>query len=155
MVAASSGVTISLSPATLPNGTNGIAYSQTVTASGGTAPYTYALSAGALPNGLTLNANGTLSGTPTTAGTFAFTVTGTDANGDFGARVYTVIVAPGNILALTPSPLPNGTAGTAYSQALAATGGAAGMLAALVAGMWATRRVISAPPSVTLRELQG
>ncbi|KFN51660.1 hypothetical protein N790_04355 [Arenimonas malthae CC-JY-1] len=39
--------------------------------------------------------------------------------------------------------------------ALAATGGAAGMLAALVAGMWATRRVVNAPPSVTLRELQS
>jgi putative ABC transport system permease protein len=38
---------------------------------------------------------------------------------------------------------------------LAAVGGALGMLAALAAGLFATRRVLDAPPSVTLRELEG
>ena len=57
---------LTVNPASLPNGTQGVAYSQTVSASGGTGPYTYAVSAGALPAGLSLNANsGAITGTPT------------------------------------------------------------------------------------------
>jgi hypothetical protein len=58
----------------LPNGTTGVSYSATLAASGGTPGYTWALVSGALPNGLTLSANGTISGTPTITGTFSFTV---------------------------------------------------------------------------------
>jgi len=60
-------------------GTANTAYSQTLTGSGGTAPYTFAVTAGTLPAGLTLSAAGLLSGTPTATGTFNFTVTGTDS----------------------------------------------------------------------------
>jgi len=57
---------ITLSPATLPSGSVGTAYSQTVTASGGTAPYTYSISNGKLPDGLILGSStGEISGTPT------------------------------------------------------------------------------------------
>ena len=63
----------------LPGGTNGVAYNQTLTATGGQQPYTWTNSSGALPPGLTLATNGLISGTPTNGGTFNFTVKVTDA----------------------------------------------------------------------------
>ena len=62
---------IDLAPAALPDGDAGVAYSTLVSASGGTAPYAFAITLGSLPNGLTLAADGTLDGTPTVAGTLA------------------------------------------------------------------------------------
>jgi hypothetical protein len=62
----------------LPNATLGVFYTQTLHASGGTAPYTYALTAGTLPPGITLSSTGVVSGTPTAVGTSSFTVTATD-----------------------------------------------------------------------------
>ncbi len=66
---------------TLPNATLNVAYTQTLHASGGLAPYTYAITAGALPTGLTLSTDGTISGTPTAVGASSFTVTATDSEG--------------------------------------------------------------------------
>lgn len=66
----------------------GVAYSETVTAQGGTAPYTFAMTAGSLPTGLSLNATtGVISGTPTTVQTGDFTIQATDANGAAGPAV--------------------------------------------------------------------
>ncbi|MBI1763349.1 MAG: hypothetical protein HYR56_18140, partial [Acidobacteria bacterium] len=90
--------TISLSPASLPNGTVGIGYNQTITASGGTAPYSFSISAGVLPTGLTLSSAGVLSGTPSVANPFNFTVLATDANGCTGTLAYAVTINPANIL---------------------------------------------------------
>ncbi len=115
---------IVVNPATLPNTTAGLSYGQTLTASGGVAPYGLAVTAGSLPNGLTLASGGALSGTTTTSGTFNFTVTATDANGQTGTRTYTVVVAIPSI-ALTPATLPGGSAGTVYSQTLTIAGGIA------------------------------
>jgi hypothetical protein len=80
------GVLITLSPSTVPAGTVGTAYSQTLTATGGTSPYIYAVTSGALPAGLTLSGSGLLSGTPTAAGSFGFTITATDANNHTGSQ---------------------------------------------------------------------
>jgi type VI secretion system secreted protein VgrG len=88
---------ITLAPATLPSGNVGTRYSQTITASGGTAPYTFTVTAGSLPPGLTLTSSGPssalLSGTPTTTGPFNFTVTARDANNCPGSQPYTVTIA--------------------------------------------------------------
>ncbi|MEP7339749.1 MAG: putative Ig domain-containing protein [Acidobacteriota bacterium] len=84
---------ITVNPASLPNATTDASYSQTLTASGGTAPYSFAVSSGALPTGLTLAPGGGLSGAPSQSGTFNFTVTATDANGCTGSRAYTLTVA--------------------------------------------------------------
>ena len=83
--------TITLSPASLPAANVGAAYSQTITAAGGTGPYVYALVSGFLPAGVSMNSTGVLSGTPTVAGTFNFTVTATDSSA--GAGPYTGSVA--------------------------------------------------------------
>ena len=68
----SPGLTITTSPS-LPQGTVGTPYSQTVTASGGTVPYIWSIAAGALPGGLALSSStGVISGSPSTSGTFDF-----------------------------------------------------------------------------------
>ena len=58
----------SVTTSSLPNGTVGVAYSQTLAATGGTTPYTWTIASGTLPAGLTLSSGGVISGTPTTAG---------------------------------------------------------------------------------------
>ncbi|WP_198665920.1 MULTISPECIES: putative Ig domain-containing protein [unclassified Sphingomonas] len=130
--------TIALTQATIPAGTAGVAYSQTLTASGGTPGYTYAVTSGALPAGVTLATGGTLSGTPTAAGTFNVTITATDSSTGSGApysgsRAYTLTIAAPTI-ALTPTTIPAGTAGTAYSQTLTASGGTPAYTYAVTAG---------------------
>ncbi len=64
---------------TLPNATVNMPYTQTLTAQGGLPPYTYAITSGSLPSGLTLSSGGTISGTPTAVGAYSFTVTATDS----------------------------------------------------------------------------
>jgi hypothetical protein len=66
--------------ASLPGGSPGVAYSTSLGALGGTPPYSWSLASGALPGGLILNrSNGVISGTPTTLGTFPFTIAVTDS----------------------------------------------------------------------------
>jgi hypothetical protein len=81
---------LALQPLTLPAATPGVAYSQTLVASGGAAPYLYQVIAGTLPTGLSLSASGQLTGMPTGAGTFTFTVRATDGNGCVTTRSYTL-----------------------------------------------------------------
>jgi hypothetical protein len=82
---------IDLAPATLPDGVLNSAYNQTIVATGGVAPYTYAVTTGALPDGLSLDsATGLISGTPTAGGSFDFTITATDSNSCTGSRSYTI-----------------------------------------------------------------
>ena len=116
---------IVVAPTALPAATRGTVYSQTLSASGGTAPYTYAVSAGNVPAGLTLASNGTLSGTATVEGSFNFTVTATDAGSFTANQAYSLTVAGPNLV-LPASSLPAGTAGQAYSASITpATGGTA------------------------------
>lgn len=83
---------ISISPTTLPAPSLGVAYSQNLTASGGTAPFTFSVAAGNLPDGLMLSSAGAITGTPTTPGDFNFTVTATDSLGCVGSQAYTLSV---------------------------------------------------------------
>ncbi|MCX6878885.1 MAG: M6 family metalloprotease domain-containing protein, partial [Verrucomicrobia bacterium] len=101
-------------PTPLTSGVVGTAYSQTFAATGGTTPYTWAISAGTLPAGLTLSTAGVLSGTPTAAVVASFTVKVTGANSLFSTKDFslTIGVAP---TITTPTPLTSGAVGTAYS----------------------------------------
>lgn len=77
-----------------PNGLVGVPYTNTFTASGGTAPYTFAISAGSLPPGLTLASNGVVSGVPTATGLYSFTVQATDAAAATGTVNCTINILP-------------------------------------------------------------
>jgi len=113
---------ITLSPATLPDATIGTAYAQTLTAAGGTAPYSFAVTAGTLPTGLSLTAGGALAGIPTAPGSYPFTVTATDAGGCTASQAYTLTVTCPTIT-LSPTTLPGGVVGSPYSATLTASGG--------------------------------
>ena len=89
---------ITLTPGTLAPGVTGSAYAQSVAGTGGTAPYTYLVSSGALPTGLTLNpATGVISGVPLQPGLFSFTIRPTDARGCTGAHPYTVTISAATV----------------------------------------------------------
>src|SRR5262245_59180333 len=109
----------------LPNGTVGTAYSQTLAASGGVPPFMWSVTSGALPAGFNPLAptTGVISGTPTTAGTVSFTVHIRDDASQTATRQFALTIDPPPLTITTLSPLPNGTAGTQYSQSMAATGG--------------------------------
>jgi hypothetical protein len=77
----------------LPQGQQGEAYSAAFAATGGTQPYSWSLTGGSLPAGITLNANGDLSGTPTATGTSSFTVKVTDAASHSASGNFGVVVA--------------------------------------------------------------
>ena len=139
---------IALTPATLANGTTGTAYSQTVTAGGGTAPYLYSVSAGSLPAGLSLvGGTGAITGTPTSNAAASFTVRATDANGCEGTRAYTVTPACPTIT-VNPSTLATGTVGMAYSQTVTAAGGITPYTFAISSGTLPAGLVLNASTGV-------
>ncbi|HEY4199187.1 MAG TPA: Ig-like domain-containing protein [Devosiaceae bacterium] len=124
--------TISVTPSTLASGTPGTPYSQSLTTAGGHAPYTFSttLASGALPGGLSLTGNGTISGTPTVSGTYTFTVSGADSSTGTGPFVFTsstislTVSAPA--IAVAPPTLPAMVAGSLYPpQTFIASGGTA------------------------------
>ncbi len=79
---------------TPPAGTVAVAYTTTFAASGGATPYVWSVSGGTVPPGLTLNTStGVLAGTPSTAGSYTFTVNATDANTASGGLQVTVVIA--------------------------------------------------------------
>src|SRR4029077_4901835 len=114
---------LTVTTTSLPNGTQSAAYSTTLAATGGTTPYTWSVSVGALPAGLALaSSTGVISGTPTGTGTTNFTVKVTDANSKTATMALnlTAVVPP---ITVTTTSLPNGTLNTAYTTTLTATGG--------------------------------
>jgi putative Ig domain-containing protein/carboxypeptidase family protein len=87
-----------ITPASLPNGVNGVMYDQQITAAGGPTPYTFIIVSGNLPDGVTLNqSSGHISGVPTVIGTFTFTVGARDASGCESIKGYSVEITSGNV----------------------------------------------------------
>lgn len=125
VVTGSSVPPVSVTTGSVPDGAVGQAYSQTLTATGGTTPYTWLITAGALPPGLSLSASGTISGTPTAGGSFTFAVQVADASLSIqtASATFTIAVTSGPPLAVTTTSLPGGVVGSGYLQTLAATGG--------------------------------
>jgi hypothetical protein len=150
---------LTVSPATLASVTANSAFSATVSATGGSGTYTFAVTAGSLPSGLALNtSSGVLSGTPTTAGTYSFTITATDSNisGLTGSQGYTLTVNPASTLTVSPATLANATANSAYTVTESATGGSGTYTFAVTSGSlpsWlslnASTGVLSGTPTIT------
>lgn len=133
---------LAVTTGSLAAGTVGVAYSATLTATGGTPPYAWTYT-GTLPAGITLSSSGALGGTPSAAGSYSFTVTATDSANSTATQDLVLAVAalpppptdvyadgyadtyggtaPG--LAVFTTSLPHGTAGVPYTATLAAAGG--------------------------------
>jgi hypothetical protein len=94
-VGAQSSGSPSITTSTIANGIQNTAYKATLSATGGTPPYTWAITSGSLPTGLTLGSStGVISGTPTVTGTSNFTVQVTDANFQTGTKTLTITINP-------------------------------------------------------------
>jgi len=123
---------------TLPAGTVGQAYNQTLHATGGVGTLAWTLAGGSLPAMLSLSPAGVISGTPTTAGTANFTVRVTDSLGQTDTQGVSVLINPAapppNPPSITTTTLPGGTVGQAYTQTLHATGGTGTLVWSLSGG---------------------
>jgi len=122
--------------ATLPSGQQGVAYTTTLSATGGVgAPYTWTVSSGTLPNGVTLSSSGVLSGISTLQGAFTFTIKATDSGGNSAATAFSLTMITAPTLAITSTtPLPAAQVGVVYAQTLTASGGVAPYTWSLASG---------------------
>lgn len=117
----------------LPAGTVGISYSSSLTATGGTPGYTWAVTGGALPPGLVLSSAGAITGLPSSAGTFNFTVTVTDSASRTAGASLSIVIEPSALVITTT--LPAGTVGQIYGPIdMSAENGTAPYTWSLVAG---------------------
>ena len=125
--------TITVTNPGVTTATAGVAFSQTFTASNtvGSVAFT---TASTLPTGLTLAANGVLSGTPTQTGSFPIVVTATDANGCAGLSATYTLVVSCQTWSVLPAALPQATAGVAYSVTLTQSGGIGAVTYAVTSG---------------------
>ncbi len=115
--------TLAITTSGLQNGVVNDSYTATVAASGGIPSYTFIVSGGNLPAGLSLSAGGTISGTPSAAGTSNFTVLVKDSNTPADTATANLSITVTGALAITTTSLPNGVQNTPYSASVAATGG--------------------------------
>ncbi len=132
-----------LNPLSLPGGTSGAPYNQTITANGGLGPYTFTIISGSPPSGLKpLTPGGVLSGTLASTGTFSFTVMATDSHGCTGSREYAIsVICP--MITVTNPPVTTGLAGKSFSQIFTQTGGA---------GMTTFRTTDTLPAGLTMSD---
>jgi len=130
----SGGLTITTAPG-LRNASIGLAYSATLSAAGGTPPYTWIVNSGSLPTGLTLNSStGAISGLPSSSGSFKFTVQVTDSASGTATKQFTLNVTQTLVITTAPT-LPGGAVGTQYLQSLSAVGGTQPYTFTVVSGL--------------------
>lgn len=135
-------VVILFDPPFLPRAKTNVSYTQPLIVSGGQSPYSFAVTANALPAGISLSSNGIISGTPTAPVTInSFTVTATDYNNNTSTKVYALLVDPVEIIVL-PDLLTDGLTSIPYSRSLASSGGTPPYTYTVVSGIL--------PPGITL-----
>ena len=141
----------------LPDGNVGVAYSQSVGTTGGNGTYGYLLSSGRVPPGLTFNnSTGTLTGTPTTAGTYCLTVYVTDTETPAATASLPSCVTITDSVAITTTSLPSPMVGSAYGTTIVATGGNSAAYAFSDVGTTAGSCDFSSPPAgLTLNTSTG
>src|SRR5262249_15944927 len=122
-IVVASGLSIT-TPTALPGAAENAAYSQTLAATGGQSPYSWAVAVGTLPAGLSLDpATGVISGLPSPAGSYSFIIQVTDTQPQTVQKAFTLTVS-GRINIVTPAVLPNASVRVSYTQTFVATGGA-------------------------------
>lgn len=139
----------------LPSGTVGVAYSQSLAATGGEPPYKWSVQSGSLPQGLKLSSGGAITGTPTNARTSVFTIRVADKEDRRASKDFSLTInspqppptpapspTPQPLAITTASPLPAGSVNAGYSQRLSATGGVPPYIWSVGGG--------SLPPGLTL-----
>jgi hypothetical protein len=127
-------------PSALPRGAAQIAYSLLLAPAGGTSPYSWSVTSGSLPAGMSLSPTGTLSGTPTGPANAVFTAQVTDAAGAAANATFTLVVAP--VLLISATPLASGEIAAPYSASVTALGGTPPFSWSLAVG--------ALPPGLTL-----
>jgi hypothetical protein len=153
---------LGITTTSLPNGTVGTAYSAIVKATGGCTPYKWTIATGSLPAGITARASTTttsinLTGTPTTAGTYSFTLKVTGCGGGTSEMAFKVIIqaATSGGITITTTSLPNGTVGTGYSAMVKASGGCTPYKWALTSGTLPAGIIAKASSTTTSLNFTG
>jgi putative Ig domain-containing protein len=151
-------------PCILPNGANGVAYTQAIQITGGVAPYTFSFTSGGLPDCLSMNlgptnvASTTILGKPCNPAaspgavpvSFPFTIQVKDTGGAAAAsQPYQITVNPPPPLSITTTSLPTATLKVVYNPTIARTGGVAPLSWSIVPGSGGL------PPSMSLSPVSG
>ena len=118
---------LTITTASLPAGTLGVSYNAFINAAGATGTFTWSVTSGGLPAGLTFVTSSTssaqITGTPSVLETSKFTVQVTDSSGASASQALSITINPPPPLSVATASLPNGTIGTPYNQALQASSG--------------------------------
>jgi hypothetical protein len=125
-------VPIQITTSSLPASTVGASYAQTLTATGGSPPFLWSLTSGSLPPGLVLDSTGAVRGTPTTAGTHAFSLQAMDIAGTSATKAYAITI--NGAVSIQTNSLADALIGGSYSQQLLAAGGTPPYVWSLVSG---------------------
>jgi len=147
----------SISTTSLPAGTEGAAYNQTVAATGGLTPYTFAVT-GTLPAGLSIDTSGHITGTPTGPnGATSFTVTVTDSSNppQTASKGLSITINLPAAPAISPTTLPNGNVGSPYSQTLTVSGGLGPFVWAVSSGTLPTGLALTTNSPTTTAKMSG
>jgi len=129
----------------LPNGEVTLPYNKTMIATGGVTPpaYTWAVSLGALPAGLSLTTAGVVTGTPTAAGAATATIRVTDSLGGQASGNFTITIIPAPSIT-SGGTLPQGEVNLPYSQNMTLTGGVSPYTWSTASGTWPAGLSLSA-----------
>ncbi|MBT0664052.1 putative Ig domain-containing protein [Geobacter pelophilus] len=141
---------LTISTSSLSNATLGSSASKSISATGGIKPYSWSLATGSLPPGLSQNpSTGTISGTPTMAGSFSFTVKVSDNQvpSVSASKAFSLNVVIGSLSITSTSPLTSATIGVSYSKSIIASGGIKPYIWSLAGG--------SLPPGIILNSATG
>jgi len=131
------------------SGTVGVAYASSLTGIAGTSPFQWSLVSSSLPAGLGIDSSGNLSGVPSAAGTYRFTVQLRDAASLTANEVFQINIAAAAPMAISTVTLPNGIVNTGYAQVLTSTGGTPPYQWSLLSGTLPAGLTISGSGQIT------